>query len=349
MTLTPNPDADPPDAARTVAFASVFTSNLPPILRELRSSLLVTTYQTGKLIVVRPDGASLNTHFVDFRKPMGLAADRDRLIRRHRHRNSRIRNVPDVAARLTRPGATMRSTCFATTTSPATSTSTKWRWASATSSGTSTRASPACARSTRTHSFVPRWRPRFIIRAVARRSLPPERPRDGERQAALADRAGRHRHRAGLARQQEGWRRTARLRDSRRRRARPVDAAQPALVSRPAVGAGIRPRKPRAPSTSPPAGSRPSHACRDSRADLSFLGPLAFIGLSQLRETNAFTDIPITEENADRMSGVWVVNIETGQTDRLPQIQRRRAGDLRRACCWADGSSPRSSTTTTNS
>jgi uncharacterized protein (TIGR03032 family) len=47
---------------------------------------------------------------------------------------------------------------------------------------------------------------------------------------------------------------------------------------------------------------------------LSFAGPLAFIGLSQLRETNAFTDIPITEENADRMSGVWVVNIETGQT-----------------------------------
>jgi len=47
---------------------------------------------------------------------------------------------------------------------------------------------------------------------------------------------------------------------------------------------------------------------------LSFLGPLAFIGLSQLRETNAFTEIPITEENADRMSGVWVVNIETGQT-----------------------------------
>jgi uncharacterized protein (TIGR03032 family) len=47
---------------------------------------------------------------------------------------------------------------------------------------------------------------------------------------------------------------------------------------------------------------------------LDLIGPLAFIGLSQLRETNAFTDIPITEENADRMSGVWIVNIDTGQT-----------------------------------
>ena len=47
---------------------------------------------------------------------------------------------------------------------------------------------------------------------------------------------------------------------------------------------------------------------------LDFLGPLAFIGLSQLRETNSFTDIPITEENADRMSGVWIVNLQSGQT-----------------------------------
>jgi uncharacterized protein (TIGR03032 family) len=47
---------------------------------------------------------------------------------------------------------------------------------------------------------------------------------------------------------------------------------------------------------------------------LDFAGPLAFIGLSQLRETNPLTDIPITDENIDRMSGVWVVNVETAET-----------------------------------
>lgn len=47
---------------------------------------------------------------------------------------------------------------------------------------------------------------------------------------------------------------------------------------------------------------------------LDFLGPVAFIGLSQLRETNAFTDIPITEDNSDRLSGVWAVHIGTGKT-----------------------------------
>ena len=44
------------------------------------------------------------------------------------------------------------------------------------------------------------------------------------------------------------------------------------------------------------------------------MGPLAFIGLSQLRTSNPFTDIPITEDNSDRQSGVWVVNIENGNT-----------------------------------
>jgi len=47
---------------------------------------------------------------------------------------------------------------------------------------------------------------------------------------------------------------------------------------------------------------------------LDFAGPFAFVGLCQQRETNAFTDIPITEENRERLSGVWVVDIRSGQT-----------------------------------
>jgi uncharacterized protein (TIGR03032 family) len=47
---------------------------------------------------------------------------------------------------------------------------------------------------------------------------------------------------------------------------------------------------------------------------LDFIGPIAFIGLSQLRESNAFTDIEITDDNVDRQSGVWAVHIGTGKT-----------------------------------
>ena len=50
---------------------------------------------------------------------------------------------------------------------------------------------------------------------------------------------------------------------------------------------------------------------------LSFYGPLAFIGLSQVRESAVFSGIPIVErlkEAEERTCGVWVLNIETGET-----------------------------------
>jgi uncharacterized protein (TIGR03032 family) len=47
---------------------------------------------------------------------------------------------------------------------------------------------------------------------------------------------------------------------------------------------------------------------------IDFAGPLAFIGLSQVRETATFSGLPLTENLEERTCGVWVVNIETGQT-----------------------------------
>jgi uncharacterized protein (TIGR03032 family) len=47
---------------------------------------------------------------------------------------------------------------------------------------------------------------------------------------------------------------------------------------------------------------------------IAFLGPLAFIGLSQVRETAIFSGIPLVERLEERTCGVWVVDIWTGQT-----------------------------------
>ena len=48
---------------------------------------------------------------------------------------------------------------------------------------------------------------------------------------------------------------------------------------------------------------------------LSFYGSLAFIGLSQVRESAVFGGVPIAEKALEeRICGVWVVNIENGQT-----------------------------------
>ena len=67
---------------------SVHTSNFAAILGHFGCSLLVTTYQAGKLVVVRPDADNpdlINTHFRTFNKPMGLALGNQRLgLGRHR-------------------------------------------------------------------------------------------------------------------------------------------------------------------------------------------------------------------------------------------------------------------------
>jgi uncharacterized protein (TIGR03032 family) len=47
---------------------------------------------------------------------------------------------------------------------------------------------------------------------------------------------------------------------------------------------------------------------------LDFAGPLAFVGLSQVRERAVFSGIPLVERLAERACGVWVIHIETGQT-----------------------------------
>ena len=71
MTESPEPAADP--------LRSVHTSNFPELLWKLGASVLVTTYQAGKLVVLREDGGVLNTHFRNLSKPMGLARDGGRL------------------------------------------------------------------------------------------------------------------------------------------------------------------------------------------------------------------------------------------------------------------------------
>src|SRR5215212_6343509 len=55
------------------AFRSVYTSSFPELLERIRSSLLVSTYQSGRLIAVRSIAGALNTHFRAFPSPMGIA------------------------------------------------------------------------------------------------------------------------------------------------------------------------------------------------------------------------------------------------------------------------------------
>src|SRR3982751_2454612 len=73
------PAATPPQATGAEVLGSVHTSNFPDLLRQLGGCLVVSTYQAGKLVILRPDGATINTHFRSFNRPMGMAADGERL------------------------------------------------------------------------------------------------------------------------------------------------------------------------------------------------------------------------------------------------------------------------------
>ena len=62
--------------------------------------MLVSTYQTGKLICARHDGGQLNTHFRNFSRPMGLAVAPGRIAIGTRAEVLDYRNFPAVAPKV---------------------------------------------------------------------------------------------------------------------------------------------------------------------------------------------------------------------------------------------------------
>ena len=112
MTAVQN-GGDDRNESRPPPLRSVHTTNLPGILDQFGMSLLVTTYQAGKLVVVRRNADNpdlINTHFRNFNKPMGLAVGKERLAIGTAQEIVEFRNVPAVAARLEPAGK--HDACF---------------------------------------------------------------------------------------------------------------------------------------------------------------------------------------------------------------------------------------------
>ena len=66
------------------AFTSSFTDNLPAILTQNNLAILMSTYQANRLIVLRVKDDTLNTHFLEFDRPTGLAASNTSIAVGHR-------------------------------------------------------------------------------------------------------------------------------------------------------------------------------------------------------------------------------------------------------------------------
>jgi uncharacterized protein (TIGR03032 family) len=302
-----------PEASAPAPLRSVHTTNFPAILEQLRLTVLVTTYQAGKLVMLRPDGAVLNTHFRRFSKPMGLARAGDRLAIGTAREIREYHNVPAVARRLEPAGR--YDACFLPRHGHCTGDIQihEMAWGGEELWFVNTRFSCLCTLD-RIHSFVPRWTPPFITELA---------PEDRCHLNGMCLVEGRPAFVTALGETDTkgGWR--AHKKDG--------GVLVEVETGRVIVRGLSMPHSPRwhngklwlLESGAGGIGYVDPRTRRYERIaelpgftrGLDFCGNLAFVGLSQVRETAVFSGVPIAERPVEeRRCGVWVVDITTGAT-----------------------------------
>lgn len=291
---------------------SVYTSSLADILKRLRISLVVSTYQAGKLVLIRHENGGVNTHFVSLNKPMGVYADRERLIVGCRDEIIEYKNMPAIADKMDPPH--VNDACFLVKNRHYTGDIDIHELAFADNElwFLNTKFSALCTFD-RDSSFIPEWMPPFVTK------LAPE-DRCHLNGLCMIDGKPKYVTALGQTDTQGGWRK------NKRSGGIVMDVEKDEVVME---GLSM-PHSPR--WYKDQLWLLNSGEGAISKVDLkkkqltdiaklpgftrgiSFLGPLAFVGLSKVRETAVFSDIPLVERLDERICGVWVVNIETGQT-----------------------------------
>lgn len=303
------------------AFRSVFSPAFPELLERLGVSLAVTTYQSGRLILVRSDEGRLNTHLRHFPRPMGLAAGRDGLALGTSMHVHRFRNQPAVAARLTPAGR--HDACFLPAQAHVSGDIRVHEMAFDADDElwiVNTRFSCLCTLDTR-HSFVPRWRPRFVS------ALAPE-DRCHLNGLAMADGRPRYVTALGATDTPQGWRERKFDGgllldiDSGERMAHGL-----AMPHSPRVHRGqlwlLESARGTLVSIDRETGARTTVAeLPGFTRGLAFAGPYAFVGLSQVRE-KLFDGLPLSQRLRERLCGVWVVDVRSGAIVALLRFEGR--------------------------
>ena len=295
------------------ALRSVHTSSLPTILSQLGVSLVISTYQAGKVILARNDNGVLNTHFRAFDKPMGIAADASRLTVGGANTVWEYRNLPAVAPKL--EPANKHDAAYLPRRIHVTGDIDihELSWSGAGDLWmVNTRFCCLCTLDP-DHSFTPRWRPHFVS-AYA--------PEDRCHLNGLAMVDGKPKYVTALGETDTagGWR----ANKARGGILMDVDSNQVLLrgLSMPhsprwyrdklwvlESGEGTLAQVDLARGTWRTVAQVPGFT-----RGIDFCGPLAFIGLSKVRESAVFSGIPLVQRLKERTCGVWVVNVETGET-----------------------------------
>lgn len=299
---------------------SVHTTNLPDILNELGVSILVTTYQSGHLVMLREQEGVLNTHFRVFQKPMGLAIDQlggeNRLAIGTATSVAEFYNLPAVASKLDPPN--VNDAVYIPRSEHTTGDIQIHEMAYVGEQDQrelvflNTAFSCLCRRSS-SHSFDPIWRPPFISNYT---------PGDCCHLNGLAVKDNRVAYLTALGETDE----PGKWRENKKDGGILIDVESGEIVSR---GLSM-PHSPRwyagkwwllesgrgtFGNFDPETGTyTPIVELPGFSRGLSFAGPLAFIGLSQVRESAIFGGVPIAEKTLEeRNCGVWVININNGE------------------------------------
>jgi uncharacterized protein (TIGR03032 family) len=302
-----------------VEFRYCQSESFVALLEQLAASLVVSTYQANKLLVVRAAGGGLSTLVRTFDRPMGIAADARRLALGTRSEVWSMRNAPDIAAQLEPAGR--HDACFLPRSCHVTGDIGVHEMALADEELwlVNTRFSCLCTLQP-AYSFVPRWRPPFITALAAE---------DRCHLNGLAMVEGRPKYVTALGETdtRDGW--------------RAHKAAGGCLLdidSNQVIARGLSmPHSPRwhlgrlwvlesgqgrLVSIDRETGQRQTVAeLPGFTRGLALIGPLAFIGLSKIRTTSAMDGVPLAERRHELKCGVAAVDLRSGQTAGLLEFQ----------------------------
>jgi uncharacterized protein (TIGR03032 family) len=289
---------------------SVYTQSFPQMLEQLRSSLLVSTYQTGKLICARFDRGTINTHFRDFQRPMGLAVGPGRIAIGTRAEILDYRNFAAVAPKLAPQGK--HDACFVPRNKHFTGDIRIHEIAFAQGELWIAATNFSClATVDAEHSFVPRWKPPFISQLA-------NEDRCHLNGLCVIDDKVKYVTALGETDVAGGWRENKAsggiLID--------VESGETVLqgLSMPhsprwhdgrlwvlESGKGTLSVADLNEGTVETVAELPGFT-----RGLLFAGGMAFVGLSQVRETATFGGLPLMERLDERLCGVWAVDPQSG-------------------------------------
>ncbi len=288
-----------------------YAPDFPGILQELRASLLVSTYQAGKLVVLGASDGKLRLSLHNFEQAMGVAVHPRRIAIGTKTQVWFLSSAPDIAPRIEPPGH--HDAAYLTRTSHFTGEvhGHEMAWSNEELWLVNTRFSCLCTLSS-DYNFVPRWRPPFISQIA---------PQDRCHLNGMALADGQPKYATAMAESDEpsGW--------------RPTKATSGCVLDIATGEAIVRglcmPHSPRVHGghawllnsgqgtldlLEPEKGElRTVAAMPGYTRGLAFAGRFAFIGLSKIRETSTFGGVPIAEHRNELRCGVGVVDLTTGR------------------------------------